>query len=179
MSLATIEEQVRDFVAAERAQITVPPLLAAHILDAAQRGQRPRSRPRVGFLRLAAAMAAVLVVAIGIGLIRTTQLSAGIPRGAWSSAPSLSVPRGFQTATLLPNGKVLVVGGSGFLASAGLASHLVPAASAELYDPKTRSWSSAGSLRTARWLHTATLLQNGKVLVVGGTSSPPTVPDRF
>ena len=63
-----------------------------------------------------------------------------------------------HTATLLPNGKVLVAGGynSGYLTSA------------ELYDPASGSWSATGSLNTARQAHTATLLPNGKVLVAGG-----------
>jgi N-acetylneuraminic acid mutarotase len=50
-----------------------------------------------------------------------------------------------------------------------------PLASAELYDPTTGAWSSAGTMRSAHWLHTATLLPNGLVLVAGGCNSQGTV----
>ena len=79
-------------------------------------------------------------------------------RGSWVTTGSLGTARGNHTATLLPNGKVLVAGGSnGPIVS-----------SAELYDPASGSWSSTGSLGTGREYHTATLLPNGKVLVAGG-----------
>jgi Kelch motif len=61
---------------------------------------------------------------------------------------------------LLPNGKVLVAGGSDF--------NFNPLASAELYDPASGTWTATGSLNTARFLQTATLLPNGKVLVAAG-----------
>ncbi|HZS17299.1 MAG TPA: kelch repeat-containing protein, partial [Candidatus Udaeobacter sp.] len=80
----------------------------------------------------------------------------GPATGGWNNTNSLANPRSNHTATLLPNGKVLVAGGDG----AGT--------SAELYDPATGSWSSTGSLGTARSRHTATLLTSGKVLVAGG-----------
>ena len=76
---------------------------------------------------------------------------------AWIPTGSLNTPRAFHTATLLLNGKVLVVGGS----NGGIAS-----SSAELYDPATGAWSITGSLNIVRFSRTATLLQNGKVLVV-------------
>lgn len=85
---------------------------------------------------------------------------------SWGSAGSLTVPRVYHTATLLPSGKVLVTGGRG---SDGSTGPNLP--TAELYDPDTNTWSTTGSLATARRQHTATLLPSGKVLVVGGTSS--------
>jgi hypothetical protein len=80
-------------------------------------------------------------------------------RGRWNTTGSLAQARDSHTATLLPNGKVLVAGGFG--GSAALAS-------AELYDPSEGSWAGTGPLGDARYAHTATLLPQGKLLVVGG-----------
>lgn len=75
-----------------------------------------------------------------------------------------------HTATLLPSGKVLVVGGY---------NSTIPTAyltSAEIYDPSANTWSTTGSMATARRYHASTLLPNGKVLVTGGqtTTGDPT-----
>ena len=79
----------------------------------------------------------------------------------WANTGSLNTPRRFHTATLLPNGQVLVAGvvSSNYLASA------------ELFNPATGTWTVTGSLHTARYWHTATLLPNGQVLVTGGVGS--------
>jgi Galactose oxidase, central domain len=74
----------------------------------------------------------------------------------------MALARFSHTATLLPNGKVLVAGGDG---------NNGPLASTETYDPATEKWDAAGSLGTSHWWHTATMLSSGKVLVVGGVSN--------
>ena len=79
-------------------------------------------------------------------------------------AARMSVPRAAHTATLLPSGKVLVVGGC-TRQSCELDEH---AASAELYDPATGRFSRTGSLHGPRVGHTATLLESGSVLITGG-----------
>ena len=79
-----------------------------------------------------------------------------------SPAPPLSSPRSSHTATVLRDGKVLVVGGREG------ARYL---ATAEMYDPATNRWTPAGGGLTARTGHTATTMANGTVLVVGGQST--------
>jgi len=81
--------------------------------------------------------------------------------GRWSLTGNLNTARAFHTATLLPNGKVLVLGGAEDNASRERVD------SAELYDPATGTWSITGNLNTAGG-GTATLLTDGKVLVAGG-----------
>jgi N-acetylneuraminic acid mutarotase len=80
----------------------------------------------------------------------------------WQAAGVLARARGKHTATLLRDGRVLVVGGSYF------DKQTVFLATAEVYDPATNRWSAAGSMAAARIGHTATLLNDGRVLVVGG-----------
>lgn len=84
--------------------------------------------------------------------------------GTWSSAGSMSVARVAHTATLLASGKVLVSGGC----TSNICS--TNTAASELYDPTSNSWSTTGSLNTARDYHTAVRLKTGKVLVIGGSA---------
>ena len=79
--------------------------------------------------------------------------------GEWSSVGPLAASVLYEhTATLLPNGKVLVVGGA-------------EATAAQLFDPVTAKWSRTGSLSAPTDTHTATLLQDGRVLVVSGAAN--------
>src|SRR5438093_620372 len=71
----------------------------------------------------------------------------------------LNTERRGHTATLLQNGKILIVGGDA-------------TGSAELYDPATQIFSLvSGNLGIARNLHSAVLLNNGQVLIVGGVNA--------
>jgi hypothetical protein len=80
---------------------------------------------------------------------------------SWSLTDSLETGRSYHTSSLLPDGRVLVVGG--FNPDAGF-----QLASAELFDPQTNTWSDAASLTIGRDYHAASVLYNGKVMVTGG-----------
>jgi hypothetical protein len=95
------------------------------------------------------------------GLAQLTQ--AQTRNTTWKMTGSMLDARRLHTATLLPNGKVLVAGGLN-----GSVGPYSATNTAEIYDPATGTWRFTGSLRFARWRHTATLLANGQVLVVGG-----------
>jgi WD40 repeat protein len=85
--------------------------------------------------------------------------------GAWTLTGSMSTVRVGHTATLLPNGLVLVAGGC----CPDYSNESF--ATAELYDPHTRTWGQTGSMQQGRSGHTATLLPNGQVLVAGGAAA--------
>ncbi len=88
--------------------------------------------------------------------------------GQWKAVGDMTIPRSFFTTTLLSNGKALAVGGR---------IHTGPdyfdykaIAWVDLYDPATRKWSATGTMSISREDHSAVLLNNGKVLVTGGTT---------
>jgi hypothetical protein len=120
----------------------------------------PDSQASAGFLGRSESIAIPsLVVGAALALI---QPCAGQSE-TWKATGSLATARADHTATLLPNGKVLVAAGgnnSGYLASG------------ELYDPAIGTWTATGGLGQKRSNHTATLLPNGKVLVAAGYDYP-------
>ncbi len=83
----------------------------------------------------------------------------------------MTVPRQSFTATLLPNGLVLIAGGSNFVFPGSLTFY----SSSELYNPFTREFSSvASSMAETRNRPAAILLQNGQVLISGGNQQSTT-----
>lgn len=92
----------------------------------------------------------------------TIDLSAARP--VWARGPNMIAPRVQLNATILPNGKVLVSGGS--QRDEDITTAVLPA---QLYDPATNTFSSAGSMEFPRVYHSNTLLlPDGRVLAVGG-----------
>ena len=83
--------------------------------------------------------------------------------GSFTRTGNLITPRSGHTATLLADGRVLVLGG---MTSTNVDSMYIY--SAEIYDPGTGVWTAAGSMREHRSLYAATLLLDGRVLVAGG-----------
>ena len=91
-----------------------------------------------------------------------SSLSSAVLAATWSATGRMITARTGLTATMLPDGEVLVAGGA--------ENHNDNPAfnSAELYNPSTGVWSATGSMIGARAWHNATLLHSGKVLVAGG-----------
>jgi hypothetical protein len=89
--------------------------------------------------------------------------------GTFAATGSMATARGFDTATRLADGRVLFAGGT----PTGCCDADALIASAELYDPKTGTFSPTGSMKTGRDVHTATLLLDGRVLITGGDDTYP------
>lgn len=86
--------------------------------------------------------------------------------GRFTRTGDLVKPRESHTATLLPDGRVLIVGGwSRVSPNVGYLND------AEIFDPQTNTFTATSPLITGRGGHTATLLDNGLVLIAGGVST--------
>ena len=87
-------------------------------------------------------------------------------KGTFTAAGNMTSPRMGHTATVLPDGKVLIAGGT---VSAG--QGFVPSNGAEIYDPSTGIFSATGKMIGNHVCQQAILLNNGKVLITGGSVS--------
>ena len=88
--------------------------------------------------------------------------------GVWTRTGNLNTGRFEHTATALSNGPVLVAGGYVPDSVTDYGSSFTYTNSVEIYDPISGTWQRTAHLNTGRTHHTATLLANGTVLVVGG-----------
>lgn len=142
-------------------------LVTAELYDPASRSFSPTgsmSVPRLGAASLRLSDGRVMM----IGGEDTTGISVASVElytpatGRWATTGAMGADRVNPTATELPDGRVLVVGGyQGNSSCCALAS-------AEIYDPATGEFTATGAMATARRNHTATLLNDGRVLVAGG-----------
>ncbi|PYI96266.1 MAG: hypothetical protein DMF00_15125 [Verrucomicrobia bacterium] len=86
-----------------------------------------------------------------------------VPNAAWRSVAPMSLPRTRMNAVILPTGKVLALGGSAVDEDGTTAS-----LAADLFDPATETWTSAGVATYPRLYHSCALLMpDGTVEVVG------------
>jgi hypothetical protein len=97
------------------------------------------------------------------------------PSPTWRSVAPMSIARRQLNATLLPDGKVLVTGGT---SGAGFNNPDFPVHPAEVWDPATETWTTLASATVPRLYHSAaTLLPDGRVLSTGGNGQP--TPEAF
>ena len=95
---------------------------------------------------------------------------------AWQQTPSMAYPRSFLNLTALPDGSVLTTGGETDRNGGNIANAVY---AAELWSPKTQTWSTMSSMHTPREYHsTALLLPDGRVLVSGMGADFGNVPDE-
>ena len=86
--------------------------------------------------------------------------------GEWTETGAMSQHRSSHTLTLLPDERVLAVGGIGPMGDDDYIMH----STTEIFDPVTNTWSPGPELSQPRAIHSATLMPNGSVLIVGGVS---------
>ena len=88
----------------------------------------------------------------------------------WTLAGKMSNARTGHTASLLPDGVVLIAGGGSVVGEED-GKELKHLKSTETYDYRANAWIKSQSMNIKRWEHTATVLPSGDVLVAGGENS--------
>jgi len=124
----------------------------------------PSYEPRQGATTTLLGNGTVLIVG-GDGGPQSAQIYYPTTRTFALTTGSPTYIHSFHTATLLPDGRVLIAGGQNSTAGPQTTNL------AELYDPSTGNFARTGSLTVDRSGHSATLLSNGKVLIAGGTET--------
>jgi mono/diheme cytochrome c family protein len=89
---------------------------------------------------------------------------------SWSPTGSMNVARRSHTQTLLPDGRVLICGGGDNVSTGSQ----MPIQSCEAYDPGTGMFTIVGSMTTPRSAHSTNLLDDGTVLIAGGSNGAGT-----
>jgi len=96
---------------------------------------------------------------------------------SWKMVAPMSMPRSGASAVLLPDGRVLIVGGAANITDDWVEQR--GQRSAELFDPQTERWATLAPMIEQRWWGTATLLQDGRVLVAGLVAHQAGQPQRI
>ena len=111
--------------------------------------------------------------AVGASTVLATATPEGaLSPGSWTATGDMTEGRIDHTSTLLADGRVLVAGGKACPPGGGGtgkcrdADFAIP--SAELWDPAADAWSTAPQMEEARFAHTSVLLEDGRVVAVGG-----------
>ena len=130
----------------------------------------PMSTPRAGFTATLLLDGRVLIAGGGAGPSGNAVASAEIydpATRAFTPTASMTTPRDGHAAVRIPDGRVLISGGANCCQTYG--SHAEQTlASAELFDPSTGTFARTGAMTIARAGHSAVLLGNGLVLILGG-----------
>jgi len=86
--------------------------------------------------------------------------------GGWQPTGAMQYPRRQMNATVLPDGRVLAIGGT---RGAGFNNESQPVLAAEVWNPESGSWTTLASMRVPRLYHSAAvLLPDARVLMAGG-----------
>jgi len=136
----------------------------------------PMNQPRRGHQAVLLPDGRVLVAGgINEGQLLASAEIYDVSTGKWTTTAPMSTPRLGNTLTVLANGNVLATGGTSAdtASGAGGGQTIRPDSTAEVYNVAAGTWSpTAGAMSTPRFEHTATLLDDGRVLIAGGQGPP-------